>query len=265
MGGSLSVYAPTGLGLKNVAKRITPNSEYDPFARIYNRHWGVAYRTEAFPIVQRLLLSRLKEGSAVLDVCCGTGQFTEQVRQQGFEMAGIDSSSEMIAFARQNAPEVNLAVADARSFALGRKFAAAYSVFESLNHVPDLEGLHLAFRCVRKHLKRGAPFLFDLNREEAFILYWNTIDALVEDESVLVLRMDYDDQTRVGECRMTAFEKDRNWVRKDFTIRQTCHDHDEVEGTLRDAGFNDVTRYDARDAGMAGDAGYARTFFLATG
>jgi SAM-dependent methyltransferase len=264
MGESLSVYAARGVGLNNVAKPIVPNSEYDPFARIYNRHWGVAYRTEAFPIVQRLLLSRIKAGSAVLDVCCGTGQFTESVRQQGFMMAGIDSSAEMIAFARQNAPDADLTSADARSFALGRKFGGAYSVFESLNHVPDLEGLAQAFRCVRKHLKRGAPFLFDLNREDAFILYWNTIDALVEDESVLVLRMDYNDVTRIGECRMTAFEKNRNWVRKDFTICQTCHDHDAVEEVLRDAGFSDVTRYDARDAGMEGDAGYARTFFLAT-
>ena len=81
---------------------------------------------------------------------------------------------------------------------------------------------------------------------------------------MLVLRMDYDGETRVGECRMTAFEKRRNWVRNDFVIRQTCHDHDRVENALGEAGFRDVTRYDARDAGMEGDAGFARTFFLAT-
>jgi SAM-dependent methyltransferase len=249
--------------LKHVAKPILPNREYDPFARIYNRHWGVAYRAEAFPIVQRLLLSRLKAGDPVLDICCGTGQFTEKVLHQGFQVAGIDASEKMVAYAKENAPEASLTVADARDFALGRKFSGAYSVFESLNHIPDPSGLLLAFRCIRKHLKRGAPFLFDLNREEAFILYWNTIDALVEDESVLVLRMDYDDETRVGECKMTAFEKGRNWIRNDFTIRQTCHDHDRVQQALREAGFRDVTLYDARDAGMEGEAGYARTFFLA--
>ena len=121
-------------------KHLMLNSEYDPFARIYNRYWGVAYRAEAFPIVKRLLLSRLKPGASLLDVCCGTGQFTEQIRQQGFDMAGIDASGEMIAYARKNAPEVSLTVADARAFALGRKFAGAYSVFESLNHIPDLAG-----------------------------------------------------------------------------------------------------------------------------
>lgn len=263
MSGYLQHNAPLRLACKGVAKHIVPNNEYDPFAKIYNKYWGADYRAEAFPIVRKLLLSRLPVGAAVLDVCCGTGQFTEEVRQQGFDMAGIDASGGMISCARINAPGAELTEADVRGFSLGRKFDGAYSVFESLNHIPDVAGLVLAFRCVRRHLKRGAPFLFDLNREDAFRMYWNTTDALVEDDSVMVLRMDYNDETRVGECRMTAFEKARGWVRKDFTIRQTCHEHGAVEEALRTAKFKDVTLYDARDAGMRGDAGYARTFFLA--
>ena len=132
-----------------------------------------------------------------------------------------------------------------------------------MNHIPDLQDLALAFRRIRTHLKRGAPFLFDMNREQAFILYWNTVDALVEDDSVLILRMDYDERTHIGEARMTAFEKGRLWTRKDFVIRQTCHDHNAVEAALSDAGFRDISLHDARDAGMKGDAGYARAFFLA--
>ena len=240
------------------------NKEYDPFARIHNRHWGKDYRAEALPIVENLLLSRVGSGASVLDVCCGTGQFTQAVRLRGYEVAGIDASGEMIAYAKQNAPGAALSVADARSFELKRKFDAAYSVFESLNHIPDREGLVNVFATVRRHLKPRAPFLFDLNREPAFILYWNTVDALVEDEDVCVLRMDYDEQTRAGTCRMIAFRKDSVWERDDFTIRQTCHDEADVQDALHEAGFRDITLYDARDAGMQGDAGYARTFYLVT-
>jgi SAM-dependent methyltransferase len=244
--------------------RIVRNSEYDPFARIYNRHWGRDYRAEAIPVVEKLLLSRLPPGAAVLDVCCGTGQFTQEIRLRGYEVAGIDGSGEMIAFARQNAPGASLAIADARKFSLDRKFDAAYSVFESLNHIPDRDGLVKAFRCVRRHLKPRAPFLFDLNREQAFILYWNTVDALVADEDVCILRMEYDEETRAGTCQMTAFRKDRVWERDDFTIRQTCHEDADVQEALYEAGFRDIALYDARDAGMEGDAGYARTFYLVT-
>ncbi len=238
------------------------NNEYDPFARLYNRHWGVDYRSEAFPLADRLLLGRLKPGARILDVCCGTGQFTQQVRELGFDVAGIDASSEMIRYARENAPGADLTVADVRSFSLRRKFDAAYSVFESLNHVPDIAGLAQAFRNVRKHLKPRAPFLFDLNREAAFLLYWNTTDAIVADDNACILRMEYDEETRVGTCRVTAFEKAPEWTRDDFTLHQTCHRPDDVDEALRSAGFRDIAMYDARDAGMKGDAGYGRVFFL---
>lgn len=72
------------------------NTEYDPFAAIYNRYWGRDYRAQAFPVV--------------------------------------DASSEMVRFARENVPDVAFTVADAREFSLSGRFDAAYSVFESLNH-----------------------------------------------------------------------------------------------------------------------------------
>jgi len=51
----------------------------------------------------------------------------------------------------------------------------------------------LAFGCIRSHLKPGAPFLFDLNREEAYVLYWNNSESIVEEESVCVMRSEFDE------------------------------------------------------------------------
>jgi len=240
------------------------NTEYDPFARLYNRHWGADYRVEVAPIVERLLLSRVADGAAVLDVCCGTGQFTEQIRRRGYRVSGLDASGEMIRYARQNAPGVKFTVADVREFSLGCTFDAAYCVYESLNHVPDAEGLAMAFACVRRHLKPGAPFLFDLNREEAYILYWNNTDAIVEPDNAFITRSVYDEETKIGRCDVTTFDLvGTAWQRQDFTVRQTCHSMSAAQNVLFKAGFKDVTLQDARDAGMPGDAGYARTFFLA--
>jgi SAM-dependent methyltransferase len=256
-------------GIKQIrrsVKRIEPNREYDPFARLYNRHWGADYRIEAAPIVERLLLSRVADKAAVLDVCCGTGQFTELIRQRGYEIAGLDASGEMIRFARLNAPQVKFTVADVRAFSLGRTFDAAYCVYESLNHVPDAEGIGMAFACIRRHLNPGSPFLFDLNREEAYLLYWNNTDAFVAPDNAFITRSVYDEETKIGRCDITTFESggDTGWQRADFSVRQTCHSMSTAQGALFEAGFRDVTLQDARDAGMSGDAGYARTFFLAT-
>jgi SAM-dependent methyltransferase len=253
--------------MKRGVARVERNREYDPFARIYNRYWGVDYRTEVAPVVSRLLLSRVPAGAAVIDVCCGTGQFTETVRRLGYEMAGMDASAEMIRYARENAPGVKFTVADVRDFRLGRAFDAAYSVYESLNHVPDVAGLKLAFGCVRNHLKPGAPFLFDLNREEAYVLYWNNSDSIMDEECVCVMRSEFDETTKIGKYDVVTFElaggeSSYEWRRADFTLRQTCHNFSAVHKALFDAGFKDLTMYDARDVGMKGDVGYGRTFFL---
>jgi SAM-dependent methyltransferase len=240
---------------------------------LYNKHWGVDYWAEAFPIVERLLLSKLKKGAPVLDVCCGTGQFTARVRESGYQVAGIDASREMIRYARRNAPGVDFTIADVRDFSLDRIFEGAYSVYESLNHVPDAAGLGLAFSCIHRHLRPGAPFLFDINREEAFILYWNNTDAFVEDGYAFITRSGYDEETKIARCDITTFDESSDggtghltgqWTRGDFTVCQTCHPMTVVQTALEDAGFRDITLHDARDAGMSGDAGYARTFFLAT-
>lgn len=216
------------------------------------------------PVLERLLLSRVKKGASILDVCCGTGQFTARIREHGYRVAAIDSSGEMIRHARRNAPGVDFTLADVRNFALGRTFDGAYSVYESLNHVPDAEGLHRAFSCVRRHLKKGAPFLFDLIGEAAYILYWNNTDAIVERDYAFVTRSAYDEQTATARCAITTFDADGAgvWRRGDFTVSQTCHLMTTVQTALRAAGFKDVSLYDARDAGMSHDAGYARTFVL---
>ena len=122
-----------------------------------------------------------------------------------------------------------------------------------------------------RSLERGAPFLFDLNREEAYVLYWNNSDSIVEENSVCVMRSAFNEETKIGRYDVTAFEcvgsqsigaKSSRWLRKDFTLRQTFHDLGAVHKALLKAGFKDITMYDARDMGMKGDAGYGRTFFL---
>jgi SAM-dependent methyltransferase len=248
------------------ALKIERNREYDPFAPIYNRYWGEEYRANVLPILERLVLSRIERNACILDVCCGTGQLAEVLRSRGYRMAGLDASEAMIDFARENAPGIPFVVADVREFSIDRRFDAAYSVFESLNHVPDIDGLRLALACVRRHLAPGAPFVFDLNREEAFVQFWNDTDAIVSDDNVCVMASSYNESTHVGTCDVTVFDLEgdtKGWRRTDFRVRQTFHDTGAVSAALGDVGFHDVTLHDSRDLGMMGEIGFARTFFLA--
>lgn len=127
-----------------------------------------------------------------------------------------------------------------------------------------MDGLSAAFGRIRKHLKRGAPFLFDLNREEAFLAQWNETHAIVDEEYVCVTRSEYDEEQRRAVCDVTVFGREmKNWERSDFTLRQTCHEIGAVPAALSQAGFGNIVLYDAGDLAMEEETGYARTFFLA--
>ncbi len=48
-------------------------TEYDPFAWVYNRHFGAQSLRKFCPIIEELLLSALVPEARILDLCCGTG------------------------------------------------------------------------------------------------------------------------------------------------------------------------------------------------
>ena len=53
------------------------------------------------PLWRRFLVSRLPPGGDVLDVATGTGLVAAELVRRGFEVTGVDQSSEMLAIARR--------------------------------------------------------------------------------------------------------------------------------------------------------------------
>src|SRR5512138_3347307 len=88
---------------------------YDAFAWLYDREWGANSLT-FLPALDRLVLDALPVGSRILDLACGTGQLAAVLAERGFRVTGLDSSPQMLAFARSHAPSVDFVLADARSF-----------------------------------------------------------------------------------------------------------------------------------------------------
>ena len=166
-------------------------TEYDQFAEIYNRHWG-AFGERVVGPLERLGLDELPPGSRVLDLCCGTGQLAAAILNRGFVVVGVDGSEEMISHARQNAPGIELIIADAREFELAAPVDMAVSTFDSLNHVMSLDGLRRVFARVRAALKAGGRFVFDLNMEDGFLERWNGAFVIDNEDEFIVAESSYD-------------------------------------------------------------------------
>jgi SAM-dependent methyltransferase len=239
---------------------------YDDFAWFYNRYWSREFHNAAFPILERIWLSRLKRGARVLDVCCGTGYLAGLLAERGFRVTGLDESAAMIAHAKENVPEGDFRVAGASEFTLSGRFDAAVSTFDSLNHLIGSASLGAAFRRVAAVLRPGAPFAFDILAAEAYQTHWGENFALVRDDHVLMITgSSYDFRSRLARCTITMFRLlGGRWRRSDAVVEEQAYEAEEVSELLERAGFAETICYDARDLGMAGQLGEGRTFYVVT-
>src|SRR3954454_22755085 len=92
-------------------------------ARLYDAIYASVrdYRREAAEL-DRLIQKRRPGARTLLDVACGTGAHLEHLT--GYEAAGLDLDSEMLAIARERLPNVSLHEGDMTDFDLGKRFEA---------------------------------------------------------------------------------------------------------------------------------------------
>lgn len=244
------------------APAVETYSAYDDFAWFYHRYWSQGIPFRLLEAVDALLLADLDPGARVLDLCCGTGRISRALADRGYRVTGIDGSAGMLDIARAEAPAAEFFQADARSFSLDEPADAVVSLFDSLNHVTGPGELEQVFHNVRRALRPGGRFLFDLNDESAFLRHWRgeTFTA-VEDDHASIMRGVYDPADKLGVVNVTLFRLvDGLWRRSDVTVHERCYGADEVLAMLRGAGFR-AAMHRAEELGMDDQAG--RMFFVA--
>lgn len=220
---------------------MTIFDDYDPFAWIYNVHWGNSFLPVIMPVLDNMVLKRIPKRARILDLCCGTGQLAGKLSTLGYRVTGVDGSPEMLIYARENAPRVEFINADARFFKIPDKYNAVISAFDSLNHIMKLADLGNVFERVYDVLKPSGFFLFDLNTTEGFKQEWQGDFNIIEDDQVCIVLQRYDPFSRKAVYDVTTFQlKDNGWYRSDFKLRQKNHDLARVKSALVKAGFIDI-------------------------
>lgn len=107
------------------------------------------------------IFSAYGKPKSILEVGCGTGNYTRFLHQRGYDISGLDVSEKMIRVAKQKC-DCNFHVGDMRSFSLGRKFDACIALFAVMGYVIENSDVARALCNVRAHLKPGGLFVFDV-------------------------------------------------------------------------------------------------------
>ncbi|AKR09131.1 MULTISPECIES: class I SAM-dependent methyltransferase [Bacillus cereus group] len=216
-------------------------SDYDIFASIYNKHWG-HFAEHSYLAFEKLVLQYAQPRSHILDLCCGTGHLTRKLLDNNFVVTGIDGSTQMIEYARKNAPDATFIVDDARYFNINEQFHYVISASDSLNHIMNLDELKSVFHNVYSVLHNEGIFAFDMNMEKGFLENWSASFHISEKEYVCTIDSTYNNENKKAEMNFILFQHDidNNWTRSDFSFEEACYSNEEIISSLESIGFKNI-------------------------
>jgi SAM-dependent methyltransferase len=218
----------------------------EAFARVYNANWTFFAERMAPKLVE--FFSQAKQMAerkkSVLDVCCGTGQLAHAFLDAGFDVIGIDLSPFMLEHARENNAQAvadgraRFMVADASSFTIEGQVSFATSLFDSLNHLRDLNALRGCFTSVYGALSSPGLFVFDLNTPSG-LLRWNAINVQDREDLTVITRGIYAQGAEKAFTSVTGFTKraDGTYDRFEEVAYNTVFPLAEVATLLAEVGF----------------------------
>ena len=121
-----------------------------------NIKWDAEKYTSNFSFVHKYgnsvtELIEAPEGSRVLDLGCGNGALTGVLKDQGFQVTGLDDSKDLLSVAKKYFPDLEFIHADATDFSLKEQVDVVFS--NAVFHWIDREKQPDMLRCVYKALK----------------------------------------------------------------------------------------------------------------
>ena len=111
-----------------------------------------------------------------LDVGCNNGRYTAMLREEGFDVRGLDFDASMLAVARERHPEITFDQGDAQAMALDD---ASFDVVVSLGLIQCVPDWRAVLREICRVLKPGGVALVETNRAapawEAAVKRWSYV------------------------------------------------------------------------------------------
>lgn len=185
----------------------------------------------------------------LLDLACGTGEFSNRFANKGISVIGVDISEDMLAIAREKSDQkgnnILYVCQDAAELDLYGKVDGAICCLDSLNHIIDYEKFCDAISRVSLFLEDNRLFVFDLNTvyKHREVLGDNTF--VMDEEGVYCVWQNFfnpEDNT-VDIC-LDFFEGDgENYQRSSEDITERAYTKSEISGALQKAGLEILAVY----------------------
>jgi SAM-dependent methyltransferase len=110
------------------------------------------------------IIATLKPGAKeIVELGCGTGNYSEHFCTRGFKVTGIEQSAGMVDVAQSKSIEGFLPLVESiATFNLPKKFDVAVSLFHVISYLTTNADIVSCFKQVSNHLNKDGIFIFDV-------------------------------------------------------------------------------------------------------
>lgn len=242
------------------------DSAYTALARYYDRLTADVDYVKWADYVERHFQKRKLPVRTVAELGCGTGSLTALLARRGYQMTAVDLSPDMLTMAEQKCRGLGalFLCQDMSRLTLPSPADAVISCLDSVNYVTRPAALRRTFRRVCRALAPGGLFLFDVKTPAALEGADGQTCLDEDDDLYCVWRADYHARRRVCGYGLDLFlrQEDGSWLREGEYHEEYAYTMEELEGFLREAGFQSVKQYGGMTM-AAPRPGAQRVFFAA--
>ena len=217
---------------------------YGVFAEFYDRLTGNALYKERADYLLNVCQRFNHPTGITLDLACGTGSLTLELKRRGVDVYGIGGSPEMLSEASMKAFEEELQVLflcqKMQSIDLYGTIDTCVCTLDSINHMTNIDDVRKTFQRVSLFMNQGGLFIFDVNSvyKHRHVLADNVFVFDTDEVYCVWQNTPVDDY--VEEISLDFFIPDQHgrFIRESERFRERAYETEELKAMLSDAGFS---------------------------
>lgn len=227
---------------------------YSDFARFYDSLMEDARYPERAEYLLDLCAELDHETGLCLDLACGTGSLTRELKSRGVNVFGVDGSEDMLCEAMRG-DGILYICQDMRRLELAENIDTCFCTLDSVNHLTELSDVEAAFSGVGRHMNGGGLFIFDVNTPYKHREVLSNNAFTIENDTVFCAWQNVTEDGALTEILLDFFEEqeDGSYQRYSEQFFERAYTREELKNALERADFEliavygDFTREDPAD------------------
>lgn len=224
------------------------NEQYTYISRVYDKMIEMDYSKWA-NFVRKIFIDNNEniKGANCLELACGTGNMTIELKKLGFSVTALDISEGMLNVAEEKLRfkkyNVNFVNGNMINMSFGKKFDSIFAFCDGYNYITEEDELLESFSSVYNHLNEDGYFIFDISTKHKLINEIGNETFTLNKEDLCYIWDNYYEKDLLEMYISFFVEEGELYRRFDEIHYQKAYDVEYIVDALKNIGFKKVDIY----------------------